>query len=185
MKNRLFSVFYLFFIASCSTLPTEIEEPPAIDISYLQAIDNISQYKGAAVRWGGVIIDVLNEQNYSLLQLMAYPLNSYGRPQKNKPHEGRFYVKSSEFLDPAIYAKDQEVTAAGLLSGDKELTIGKKTLRLPIIDAKTIHLWPDYECAPYYYNGGFSPGAYYPFSGYYGYYGYPYYWGGYYRYPCY
>lgn len=169
MKILLILMFFLS-LSACSTLPPAIENPPAIDISYQQATADIARYKGAPIRWGGAIIDVLNEKTYSRLQIMAYPLNSYGRPNLDKPHIGRFYVRSSEFLDPAIYAKDREVTAAGLLSGDEELIIGKKPLRLPVLDANTIHLWPEYERIPYYYNG-----AYYPFPGYYGY---PYYWGG-------
>lgn len=177
MGNRLFPIVALFLLSACSTLPPAIKNPPAVDISYRQASAGIAQYQGASARWGGVVIDVLNEQNYSLLQVMAYPLNGNGRPDLDKAHEGRFYVKSPEFLDPAIYAKDREVTAAGTLNGDKELTVGKKTLRLPLIEAHTIHLWPEYERPPYYYYNG-----YYPY-----YYGYPYFWGGGYflRYPPY
>ncbi|WP_024298699.1 Slp family lipoprotein [Methylomicrobium lacus] len=168
----LLSLILLLPLTGCSTLPPAIEDPPAIDISYPQASADITRYQGSPVRWGGVIIDVQNEQAFTRLQVMAYPLNSYGRPIRDKPHQGRFYVDSSEFLDPAIYAKEQEITAAGVLNGDQELLVGKKPLRLPVIKATTLHLWPEYEPLPYYYEG------YYP--GYYRYYGYPYFWGGYY-----
>jgi len=181
MKIRI-SLFLFLSLSACSNLPPAIEDPPAIDISYPQASSDVARYKGMPARWGGVIIEVQNEQTYSRLQVMSYPLNSYGRPMLNKPHQGRFYLHSREFLDPAIYAKDREVTAAGLLNGDQALTIGNKLLRLPVLDVDRIHLWPEYEHIPYFYNGG-----YYPYPGYYGYYGYPYFWGGgfYRRYPPY
>ena len=51
-----------------------------------------------------------------LCKYYLYPLNYYGRPQLNKPSEGRFVIKSTEFLDPAVYAKDKEITVAGTLA---------------------------------------------------------------------
>ena len=157
-------------LGACSSLPPSIENPPSLDISYSQASQQINTYKNAPVRWGGVIIDLQNEQSFSLLQVLSYPLNSYGRPQPDEAYQGRFLVKTPEFLDPSVYVKDKEVTVAGTLNGDTERVIGNKALRVPVIAATVIHLWPDYEPVPYY--GGFGYG-YYPYSGY----G-PYYWGG-------
>lgn len=172
----LIPLLLLFVLNACSTLPPAIEDPPAVDVSYPQAYADSRRYQGAKVRWGGVIIDVQNEKTYSRVQVMAYPLNYYGRPNREKPHQGRFYIDSRDFLDPAIYAKDREITAAGTLQGEQTLQVGNMPLRLPIVAATTLHLWPEYQPIPYY-NGGF-----YPFSGYYGYYGYPYFWGGYFPY---
>ncbi|MDD2659852.1 MAG: Slp family lipoprotein [Methylococcales bacterium] len=173
MKRHLLLICILF-LSACSNLPPAIEEPPLYDISYNEAARNIAQFKDAPVRWGGVIIDVENEQNFSLVQVLYYPLNSYGRPRTDKPNGGRFLIKSPEFLDPAVYTKDTEITVAGTLNGDVERKIGNKSLRLPMILAKVIHLWPANTYSNYYGYG-------YPYYGYYGYYPYsPYYWGGYY-----
>ena len=172
MKSYLFSLYLL--LAACSNLPPAIENPPLYDISYSEATRNIANYKDAPVRWGGAVIDVENEQNFSLVQVLYYPLNSYGRPQLDRPNEGRFLIKSHEFLDPAVYTKNTEITVAGTLKGDIERTVGNKSLRLPMISAKVIHLWPAYVQGNYYGYGGFGYG--YPYYGYYGYY--PYYRGG-------
>jgi outer membrane lipoprotein len=174
MKSYLLSLCLL--LAACSNLPPLIENPPLYDISYGEATRNIAHFKDAPVRWGGAVIDVENEQNFSLVQVLYYPLNSYGRPQLDKPNEGRFLIKSPDFLDPAVYTKNSEITVAGALKGDIERSVGKKSLRLPIISAKVIHLWP-----------ASIPGNYYGYGGYgYGYggygYGYPYYGYGYYPY---
>ena len=139
------------------------------DISYTEATRDIAHFKEAPVRWGGVIVDVENEQKFSFIQVLYYPLNNYGRPQLDQPNKGRFLVKSPEFLDPAVYKKDKEITVSGTIKGDIERTIGNKTLRLPLISAQVMHLWPAYLPVNYYA---------YPYYGYYGYY--PYYWGGYY-----
>ena len=162
-------------LSACSNLPPAIDDPPLYDISYSQATQDIAHFKESPVRWGGVVIDVENEQNFSLVQVLYYPLNNYGRPRLDKPNKGRFLFKSAEFLDPTVYKKDTEITVAGTLKGDIQRSVGNKTLRLPLISATVIHLWPPYVPYNYYGYGGYGYG--YP---YYGYYGYPYYWGGYY-----
>lgn len=177
-------ILLCLFLNACTNLPPAIEDAPAVDVSYSQAKQNIASYKNVPVRWGGVIIDVENEQQFSLVQVLLYPLNSYGRPKTDMPHEGRFLIKSPDFLDPAVYSKETELTVAGTLIGDVERKIGNKTMRLPLVTANVIHLWPKYERSYYYgypgygFGGGFGYGGYYP---YYGYFGYPYYWGGPYR----
>ncbi len=170
MKRYLLIICLL--LNACSNLPTAIKNPPQYDISYTQAVGNIGNYKNAPVRWGGVIIDVENEQNFSLVQVLYYPLSSSGEPQADKSNEGRFVIKSSEFLDPAVYSKNTKITVAGMLIGDIERMVGKKTLRVPMVSATTIYLWPTYEYSNYY--DGFG----YGYNPYYG--GYPYYWGNYY-----
>jgi outer membrane lipoprotein len=174
MKRHLLSICLL--LSACSNLPPAIEDPPLYDLSYSEATRDIAHFKDALVRWGGVVIDVQNEQNYSLVQILYYPLNSYGRPRLDKANEGRFLIKSPQFLDPAVYTKDTEITVAGTLKGDVERKVGNKTLRLPLISSTIVYLWPAYVPGNYYGYGGFGYG--YPWYGYYGYY--PYYWGGYY-----
>lgn len=177
MKYFLLSISFL--LVACSNLPPAIENPPLYDISYSEATRNIAHFKEAPVRWGGAVIDVENEQNYSVVQVLYYPLNSYGRPQLDKPNEGRFLIKSPEFFDPAVYTSKTEITVSGTLKGDVERSVGNKSLRLPMIAAKVIHLWPAYEPRNYYGYGGYGYGGFgygYPYYGYYGYY--PYYRGG-------
>ncbi len=176
MKRHLLAIC-IALLSACSNLPPAIEDPPLYDISYSQATQDVTHFKEAPVRWGGVIIDVENEQNFSLVQVLYYPLNNYGRPRLDKSNKGRFLFKSAEFLDPTVYKKDTEITVAGTLKGDIQRSVGNKTLRLPLISATVIHLWPPYVPVNYYYGyGGYGYG--YPYYGYYGYY--PYYWGGYY-----
>ncbi len=169
-------------LSACSNLPIEITEPPAYDLAYQEAVTNIAKYKNAPVRWGGTIVQVENEPSFSTIQVLFYPLGSYGRPDLDEPSQGRFVMKSPEFLDPAVYKKDSAITVAGILDGDTERTVGNKTLRLPLVASKQIHLWEDMSYYQYnggYYGGfGYGPG-FYPYGGFYG--SYPYYRGGYYR----
>ena len=183
MKNYLLITCLL--LGACSNLPPAIEDPPAYDLSYQEALLNIAKYKNAPVRWGGTIIEVENEPSFSAIQVMLYPLGSYGYPDTDEANQGRFVIKSPEFLDPAVYTKNTAITVAGTLEGDTERIIGKKTMRLPLVAAKQIHLWQEQNYPRNYGYGGYGGFGYgggfgYPYGGFYG--PNPYYWGGgYYR----
>ncbi len=180
-------LFICLLLTACSSLPPTIENPPALDLSYGNAIQDLTRYKNQPVRWGGVVAEVENEQNASLVQVLFYPLNSYGRPMLDEQPQGRFVLKSTQFLDPLVYAKNSEITVAGSLNGSIERTIGKKVVSLPLVVATTLYLWPDYNSNNYYGYGGYGYGGYgygaFPYGGF-GYYspfynyGMPYYYGG-------
>lgn len=179
MKAYLSIISLLFLLNGCASLPpAAIRDIPFVEAPYQTVIQNIDAYKDIPVRWGGVIIDVENEENFSLVQILYYPIDNTGYPQLSKASEGRFVVESSDFLDPAVFAKDKEITVAGKIKGDIERTIGNKTIRVPLISATAIYLWPrDYRYNYY----GYGPGIYgYPYYyPYFGYYGYPFYYGPY------
>jgi outer membrane lipoprotein len=181
---KIYFLIACFALTACSSLPPAIQKPPAYDLSYQEVLTNFAKYKNAQVRWGGTIVQVENEPSFSAIQVLLYPLGRYGRPDLDEPQQGRFVIKSQEFLDPAVYKKDTAITIAGVLEGDTERTIGNKTLRIPLVAAKQIHLWQQQEYNPYYGGyggyGGFGFGSgFYPYGGFYGYS--PYYWGGFYR----
>ena len=182
---RLHLLPICLFLTACAGLPSAVKDVPVTKLSYTQASSDPNSYKNTSVRWGGSIIDVDNEQNYTLIQVMSYPLDFTGRPQFSKPSQGRFVIKSSEFLEPAVYAKDREITVAGVLEGDIERTVGKKTVRLPLLSSIAIYLWPIYMADPYGYGyygyRGYGGWGYSPYYGYGFYGGGPYYGAGYYR----
>lgn len=146
-------------MTACANLPPGIEDPPAVDISYQQALANMDHFKSAPVRWGGTIIEVENEPDYSAIQILSFPLGSYGRPETDEPYQGRFVVKSPEFIDPAVYTKNMAITVAGTLEGYTERTVGNKALRLPLVNLKQVHLWPERNNTGYY--GGYGGYGYY------------------------
>ena len=107
-------------------MPKAIQNMNVVDVTYAQVSQHIDSHKNISVRWGGIIIDVENEEDFSLVQVLFYPLNYSGRPQLNEPHGGRFVIRSTKFLDPVIYAKDKEISVVGTLYGDIKRTVGKK-----------------------------------------------------------
>ncbi len=157
----------------CTGLPTAIQNAPYMNLSYNQVSSDSNSFKDAPVRWGGIIISVENEAQASLMQVVFHPLDFNGRPQTYHAGQGRFVIQVAEFLDPAVYAKDKEITVAGVIAGDIELTVGKRTIRVPLLTATAIHLWPiypDYIHQPGYFYPNYGFPAYSPFyrGGFYG-----------------
>jgi len=145
-----------------------MKDARVVDISYAVASQNIDSYKDVPVRWGGIIIDVENEENFSLVQALFYPLNYFGRPKLNRLYGDRFVIKSTEFLDPVIYARGREITVVGTLNGDIERTVGKKVIRVPLILSTATHLWPKYYHNDYYsysYSYGYGYRTYFEYYG--------------------
>ena len=161
---------YLFclFLGACTNMPKAIQHMNVVDITYSEASQNIERHKNVPVRWGGIVIDVENEEDFSLIQVLSYPLNFSGRPQLDELHGGRFVIKSTEFLDPMVYAKDKEISVVGTLDGDIQRTVGKKIIQVPLLQSIGVHLWPKQQSNHY----GFGPHHYY--------YSYPFFRGGYY-----
>lgn len=166
-------------LSACTNMPPIIRDFPATELSYQTASANPDAYRETPVRWGGTVIAVENETDFSLLQVLYYPLDRSGAPKIDLPGEGRFAIKETDFLDPAIFTRDTEITVTGTLQGSIERTVGSKTIQLPLISAETIYLWPHnyqedrllWSNRYYRHYGPYYPGSYgYPFffEGFYG-----------------
>lgn len=170
-----FLLLNLLFLGACTSMPQVIRDFPATDIPYQQISQDADAYKDVPVRWGGTVIDVENEADSSLVQVLFYPLDRSGYPQINKPGEGRFAIETDEFLDPAIFIEDTEITITGIIKGNIERTVGNKTIRVPLVSAAAVYLWPkDFRRSRYYGNERF----FYPPYPYFGYYGHPFFYRG-------
>lgn len=168
MKALVPLIFML--LVGCSNVPVAIKEPPKPDWQLGQVSQQISQHKGEAVRWGGQIIKVENSDTGSLLHIVQFPLNSFGRPNSKQKSQGRFLARSNEFVDPYIYEEGTLVTVAGHLADQQTITIDKKTMTVPIVRISTLYRWtpaegyyrdPYWSGYPYYY-GRFGYGLSYP-----------------------
>lgn len=161
-------------LPACSTLPVAIQNAPVPNLNYAEVNGNIELYKNYRVRWGGTIIQVDNEENFSRLQVLYYPLDSFGKPYTDSQTAGRFVLETPEFYDPAVYRKNAKITAAGIVKGSTTLKIGNKSLIVPVIDLQQLHIWPETSRYDYRYDYGVGFGYYpYPWGFYpYGYYRY-------------
>lgn len=139
---RFCLLFISLLLGACSAMPPAFEIEGIREVSYAQVSENTQSYKDTLVQWGGVIIEVNHEQNASLMQVLFYPLDYYGRPEIDKPSAGYFIVKSSKTLDPEDYVASREVVVVGSVAGKTEVSASYGNTSLPLIEATAIHLWP-------------------------------------------
>ena len=152
--KKLFLLIFCLPLGACSSLPQNMNNSHIENISYANVIKRPDGYIDTDVRWGGIIIDVTNKKNFSLIQTLLHPLSYSGEPQLDKPAEGRFIIRSTDFFDPIIYAKNRKITVVGKLNGEIERMVEERVIRVPLILSKNIHLWPRkdfHDFNDYYY----------------------------------
>jgi outer membrane lipoprotein len=164
-----FSIFILTLavLTACSYMSPKIQPPAEGDLSLKQVADNINLYQGKTVRWGGKIIAVENSEQQSEILVVQFPLNRVGRPDESSDSEGRFFIRSADFLDPEVYKPDSFITVLGQVVAQKNITVDQKQLTLPVIQQSKEQRWPannPVSGLPY------NPKHDWPFVGY-GYYG--------------
>ena len=99
--------------------------------------------KGAALTWGGVVIEVRNLSDRTMLEILAYPLADDGQPDTDEPSQGRFLADRRGFLEPRDYAPGRVVTVTGPLLGYQDGTVAGAYYRFPAVAAEELRLWDE------------------------------------------
>ncbi len=177
MTLRFLMYLVVMALSGCvSQVPILIKTPPNPDPKFSQVKQSIKTFQNQNVRWGGKIISVENKQDSTWIEILASPLNSYGKPGSSSNYQGRFIARINGFLDPEHYSKDRKMTVFGIIDTEFSGKIDEHPYSYPLVSVTEYYMWPEYHAvqypAPYYY------GYYDPY-----YYGYrhPYYYG--FRYP--
>lgn len=130
----------LVFLAGCATPPLDIPEtvgepvePRAVTAAMLPIDDQV---------WGGVIARTENRADVTVLEVVSYPLHRQ-EPQTRQANTGRFRLKVEGFLDPVDYRAGRRITAVGSVTGMEAGRIGQLDYDFPLLEAYTLHLWPD------------------------------------------
>lgn len=151
----LLSAFSLLW--GCAALPETVDGPVSEDAPGItEARVSPDRHQGKTVRWGGSIAGVENRSDHTLVEVVARPLQSSGRPRSDTDSDGRFLVVIDEFLDPAVYEKGRLITVLGNLDGVENRKVGDYDYPYPVVRARGHELWqplPDRRYAgPYYYD---------------------------------
>ena len=167
MVSRLLSLFIVSFLAGCAAIPESIQVPDNTPlVVYQQVAANPESTKNATVRWGGVIAEVENLPEQTKLEIVHYPLRSYGRPLVDDESVGRFRVYVDGFLDPMVYEQGRAITFTGTAAGIEEGAVGEHNYVFPTLKASGYHLWKDIQRVE-------VTTHIWPYHHWYGYYGYP------------
>lgn len=139
---RFLILFVLLTLGGCSSMPESLRVADESRlVSYMQVAANADGLKGQPVRWGGVIADVQNQQDATMVEMLHYPIRSSGRPIVSDQSVGRFRVYVDGFLDPMVFKPGRAVTVSGQVLGIESGLVGEHEYQFPTLHASAYHLW--------------------------------------------
>lgn len=150
MKLRLaIIVLSILLMCACATLPKPLQDMPALrDISFNMVKNNPDKYLNVSLLWGGKITNCINTEGGTVFEVLYLSLEKDGYPKETDDSDGRFIVKSKNFLDCAVYTKGRYLTVVGKLKGLQEGKIDQMPYTFPLLDAQATYLWK--KRIPYY-----------------------------------
>jgi outer membrane lipoprotein len=97
---------------------------------------------GRTVQWGGVILATVNGKDSTRLEVLTYPLDSNGKPQRDHDALGRVLFEVGGYLEPATYAADRMITLVGKVRGIEAGKVGESDYVYPLVSSEQLYLWP-------------------------------------------
>ncbi len=161
-----FIAILLVTLSACSSVPKNIKSPPVSDVQLNQVLANKQTTVGEPIRWGGEIVEIENNADFSMVQVVQFPLNHYGKPVINSNSQGRFMARSTQFLDPVVYKAGSLITFTGQATAETvKRQVDEKPVIMPVVDITDSYRWQANETQPstIYYDPFFHPyhGFYY------------------------
>ncbi len=92
--------------------------------------------------FGGKILETNVSSTLSQLTVLQLELGNNGQPVNFDQSNGRFMVRSNQFLDPEIYQNGMLLTIVGTFKGSKVRAIGGFDYAYPLVEPIEIKLWP-------------------------------------------
>ena len=110
-----------------------------------QAASNIGLVQNKTIAWGGIIVAAKNLASKTQLEILSYPLDKNGRPQREAKAGGRFVALHPGYLELANYAEGRLVTMTGTVNETRAGSVGEAHYVYPVLAVKTLFLWPTPE----------------------------------------
>ena len=107
------------------------------------AVQPKSHAKGSSLTWGGVVVEVRNLRDRTILEVVSHPLADDGQPETGEPSQGRFLADRRGFLEPRDYAPGRLVTVTGSLLGYQDGTVAGADYRFPAVAADELRVWDE------------------------------------------
>jgi len=110
-----------------------------------QVANDIKLAQNKTIAWGGTIVASKNLANQTQLEVLSYPLDKNGRPDREAKPGGRFIALHPGYLELANYAIGRVVTMTGTVTETRAGAVGEAPYVFPVLAVKTMFLWPTAE----------------------------------------
>lgn len=142
MKTQRLSILFLgMLLTACASSPFNQE---GINRSLSPALANANPtYHGQTAIWGGLIIQARNMKDKSEIEVLSYPLDADGEPNRNTEPQGRFFIEHDGYLETAQYAAGRWVSVLGTVKPPIAGKVGTADYTFAVIQSRQLHLWPE------------------------------------------
>jgi outer membrane lipoprotein len=144
MTRKLYGLSLIIVVlltAGCSPFSKAVRQQIDEGLTFGEAQRNPDRFIGKKVLWGGVIIETTNTQAETLIKVRQADLDFETRPKDLDTSHGRFLLRYSGFLDPAIYTNGREITLFGEIMGKEDIVLGESHYTYPVVRSEELHLW--------------------------------------------
>lgn len=131
-------------LSGCTTIPSAIKGngKPDLQKNFRDIQQSPNLYVGQQVRLGGMVINVINQPNETLLEIAVLPLNINARPEISSQYQGRLLAKSPAFLDPVNF-RNHYVTLLGDLTGSRSGRVGHSAYPFITMNILGYQIWQE------------------------------------------
>lgn len=145
MKIRLTTLFAIaLLLGGCATGPRYDTANVNHALTPAQA-SRVEAMLGQSVLWGGMIVNGINLQDKTQIEVVGYPLSRAQKPAINDPPQGRFLIMAPGYLETAQYAPGRLITVRGEIKEQKQGMIGESGYTYPVVVTDQVYLWPREE----------------------------------------
>lgn len=139
MKHRIL-LPCLLLLSACATSPLKLE---GVNRNITPAmVDAAHPYLQARVVWGGMIVKTTPLQKNTQIEVLAFPLESNGEPDRQTESLGRFLVLHQGFLEPTDFASGRWISVVGTVGHSQKGKVGEADYLFPVVKSEQLQLWP-------------------------------------------
>ena len=131
-------------LAACASSPNFDTTGIDTSVTPKRAADEGQALQGEPVLWGGVVLVSTNLKDSTQLEILAYPLDSSQRPNREQNPLGRFLAVHEGYLETADYAQGRLITVRGTLGEKRTGRVGEAEYTYPVVKINQLYLWSKY-----------------------------------------
>jgi outer membrane lipoprotein len=160
---RALTILALLGTSGCASPndSTDFDQLGGSHVAYAQVKTATETYKGQAVTFGGKVLSAKRLKEGTRLEILQLPLTSSLKPTFDlSKSQGRFVAMKKDFLDPATLPSGTFVTITGEVAGSVTLPLDETEYTYPVLDIKTVRVWPKDEDGPAHIRPYIGPSPY-------------------------
>jgi outer membrane lipoprotein len=137
---------------STPVVPPPLESQVDPTLTFAQVRDTPDSYRGRMLVIGGEVLAARRVKDGTRIEILQIPLDRGRQPVADRTtSEGRFLALHKDALDPATLPPGTRLTLVGEVAGAVRLPMDEVDYAYPILEVKSLTIWPAPEPPAYYY----------------------------------